>query len=188
MRAYQSRDGKRARTQDEKLWYAAGIPYRFWHDPLGHIRFKLIKYEEELTTPEVQEAAYEKLFESKSWRQPNLIAIGSVPTDKEATMLAIRIAKSLLKAGALITLQDMGYDNITETNDDAIVYFGYNILDELTIQRRQRIRDWLSWHDDKLRILVVAGDPLRFMLDTLRFEPNAVVFVDSSKQIKLSLV
>lgn len=191
MRAFPSRDAERAKSKAEKRWYTAGIPYRYWRDPLKDERIQfnnLTINNDQIITRAQQQSLFDSMLRAPNWYRPSVIVIGSEPTDTEALALTIRLAKAMLVKGKDITMQDMGYRNIKETHDDSVAYFGYNVVGEMTWERKQRIRDWLSKFNDRLRILAVAGNPYETAVNQLRWEPEGVIYIGGDHQVKMQLV
>lgn len=182
-----SRERFLARTKAQKLYFAAGIPHRYWKDEDAQPPCLTIPVEDdEVVTQPQQRQWLTELADPDLWSQPLLMVIGSEPTDDAAQQVAFAVARRMIDADTSITIQNFGSEPSDE-DEDTSVFFGYNVLATMTHDRAQQVRDWLVGHKDCLRVLIVAGNPLETAIQVLRVKPDAMVRLDDRKRLKRTL-
>lgn len=177
-----------AKTKAQKQYFAAGIPYRYWKDEdKGPPPCMTIPTaDDDVVTQPQQRQWLTELTDPAIWMQPLLMVIGSEPTDDTAMQVAMRAARQMVGAGTVINVHDFGTE-FQDGDEDVGVFFGYNLLPSMTHERAQKVRDWLIGHQDCLRVLVVAGNPMETAINILRVQPDAMVRLDDQRKQRRTL-
>ena len=114
-----SRDKFHIKTEDDRLCYIAGIPYRFWNENWDLRPSDLIYPKggvdegNQIVTADVQTKTLEKLFKKETLSLPIRIGIGGDRYSDKAMALACRFAKLALKSGHKVHFIDPGAANWT---------------------------------------------------------------------------
>lgn len=186
MRVRESRDSKRIKSPQDASYYSCGIPQRFWAQTTYKPRFlPIVDGKDILAQERVQQGWLHQIKDQSSWRSAYTVVIGSEPTDTESLSVMFDIARTMADVGVRMMIQDMGMYDENE-HERSVVYFAHNILGDVDRSRATRIRDWVSDHDDSLRILAVAGDPFRFAMDVIHSEASMYLYLNGARAINVS--
>lgn len=175
-----------AKTPTERLWYAVGVPYRYWRADPVQPAYLTIPCGDIAITGRVQQQWLKALQTPDTWQQPSLVIVGSTPTDATAMHVVMDVVKQMCAANLEVSIQAFGDTVAAPEDEDTVCAIGHNILPDLTPTRAQQIRDWVTHHNDKLCVLVVAGNPLEIALNRLHQDPNAVILLDDSRSTTVS--
>lgn len=179
MRRSRSADYRRAKTDDEKLWYSAGIPSQGWPKYDKPVDYHLIA--ELNINVNQQSKVHQQILSGELFDDPYLILLSSHDGDDTALRLAFEILKLALRNGHRVNLTNTSgyhpyYSHQDVDEEDESVQVLYNIHEDSGKDRVQLARDWIHNHSDVFRIVVTSGDPA-VMEKLLRIEAHAMLLV-----------
>lgn len=190
MRHFRTRDFGRAKTFEEKRWYGAGIPQRFWKDEFDVQPTTLVFTKKDGTpgilSPEAQASWVQKLMMPNELKKQYFYIIGSLPTDEKAMMVAARTVKCALLAGMRVHMFNVAGSDYPDEKDDLVVM--YNLSEAIyTPERMYKVRDFVVENEDRFRILVVEGNPVNFANNVLRKIPDVVLAYEGPLLVQKTL-
>ena len=179
-----------------QLYYLANIPRRFCKDVPLPSPIDIV-YGSDQNNPLIisrnEQIAWinRLLSDPKELRKNYFIGIGSEPTDESGLKLACAIAKSALKQTYMNYVKfNVDFINAETLKDykknnfDIDILVIHNVIECITNNRLQDIRDALSLFEYAFRIVVVSGtNPLYFLLRFLKMKPNGVFYFRDVRSI-----
>lgn len=189
MRTYRTQDFHRIRSDKHRLYYACGVPYRFWDEKPGEPTFTQATWGSSKATVKMQEDWFAKLVGGKPFTKPHLVLFASDPTDETALAHAFQLCKVVVREppreGVMRRIQiDVASEEIRADTHNATcdVFVLHNVLAKADRARVTVVRDWVKKHEDVFRLIVIAGTPDDFR-HTYGLEPNAIfMFGDTTIQ------
>lgn len=186
MRTFRTADFHRIKTDHDRLYYAAGIPFRFWNEKPGEPTFTNATWAKSTIKPKQQAEWFEKLTEGKAFRKPHLVLFASDPTDETALahmfQLCKRIVREPTKDNTIRRIQiEVASDDMRTDAHNATceAFMLHNVLAKSDRSRVTTIRDWAKRNESAFRLIALAGTP-----DDFRFsyglEPNAIFMFDDT--------
>lgn len=187
---YRTQDYYRAKTDRDKLYYAAGIPSNNWGLPSSQPpTFKTVSVREgSVVNAKVQADWYKRTRAGEFFDKPWLFLICSPDDDA----IALQMGYDILKV-ALEEKPEEGKHRIRvhitesskkwEKTKDERVFLLTNVYDDVPRERAQLIRDWAFRNEDNFRIICAAGDP-SVLIRRLRLKFNAVFYVDPTRVVE----
>lgn len=181
MRRKKSYDHKRIRTKADALYYRAGIPSRAWANPKFTLDFKPImgsEHEGEIKVGvKVQEEWYDEMIAAKLFNEPYLVYLSSSDADGLSDRIGFEVMKSAVTSSYSVQITNAGQID-AEVVDEESVFMLHNVFADANKYRLQSIRDWITFHDDCFRLVVISG-PCPYEFSKLIYlKPDAMFKVD----------
>jgi len=185
MRKYTSRDIGRVKTEEDRWFYAAGIPQQFWADDYELAPYPLLCTQADGSfknlSSEGQLKHYNWLMDVERLRTSSLLAVvGSSPTDAKAMVIACRFAKVavLQWLGGVHVFDVASYDAPT-SKDQVVVMYNLSAT-AYTNERIMKVKDRVHAYQDRVCILVVAGNPHEYATKVLNIQPNVLFYFEGN--------
>ena len=180
MRTHRTQDFYRTKTDKERLYYAAGIPWRFWTHAAGAPSFRTATWGRGSIAANTQQKWFDRLWDREFLGKPYLFVFASEPTDEMALAQTFQFCKRVMRSPTvdgrlrrvnIVTAQtDLHLGNRQDVCDVHVIH---NVMAKSDSLRTTLVRDWVLRHDDAMRIVVVAGTPDDFRC-SYRVEPNGI--------------
>lgn len=184
MRTQKSLDVHRIRSASDACFYGAGIPSTHWNPVPGTYRCRVFKIGESgsMISPETQSEFIQKLLTDPTvFSAPETVYVCA----REHESLALSLTYDILKA-ALASKRRIQIDNAAseyEYDSDIPVAALVNVSDTGTVDRRQRIRDWLHDYNAAFKVLACAADPEK-LTAYLDIKPTLAFFVTANTVVR----
>lgn len=152
-------DAARIKRPEDARYYAAGIPSDYWRPHRGTL-FKAFKLDEStpLISEKDQQIWWTRILEDADMRKsPHLVYLCCVGHESRAQAYAFELAKRVLDSGVTIQV-----DNAAQIEPPVIIEpFAVlqNVSDEMTLDRKEVVRDWIHRYNSAFRVLCVSGEP-----------------------------
>lgn len=189
-----SRDYLKAYTHQHKLYASCGVPMAYWK---GEPDFSSIQFvpilskdrQKTLLGKKEQKDLFQSFLSLESLAKlSGVYAVCSEPTDDEALHLLMNLSKHLSKTVRNRVINIATYNPFEQSKeqsafwngDEASVFIVYNVFADATNNRLQAVRDFLHEYESKVVFLCVAGNPIDFMLNRLRYKPNGYLYINDS--------